>query len=179
VYVSSNLTVDEDTFHVDSTTNSVGIETKNPSANLHVVGNVYVSSNLTVDEDTLHVDAGGKSIGLGTVNPTSNLHVVGNAYVSSNVTTDGTLTLNHPTTALVTDLTSNVDIKVDQLYNVNLDTPLADQLLVYDGTDWVNEYPIHTYIKIRNDLNGVNINAGDAVYVKGTHNSTRYCGRIR
>jgi hypothetical protein len=50
VYVSSNLTVDEDTLHVDATTNSVGIETKNPQANLHVVGNVYVSSNLTVDE---------------------------------------------------------------------------------------------------------------------------------
>jgi hypothetical protein len=29
LYVSSNLTVDEDTLHVDATTNSVGIETKN------------------------------------------------------------------------------------------------------------------------------------------------------
>jgi hypothetical protein len=171
VYVSSNLTVDDDTLHVDAGGKSIGLGTVNPKANLHVVGNVYVSSNLTVDEDTLHVDAGGKSIGLGTVNPTSNLHVVGNAYVSSNVTTDGTLSLNHPTTALVTDLTSNVEVKLDQLSNVTIDTPIAEHLLVYDGSNWVNDFPQHTYIQIRNDLNGVNIEAGDAVYVKGTHNS--------
>jgi hypothetical protein len=138
---------------------------------LVVTGNTNITGDLTVDTDTLHVDAVKHSVGIETLTPSANLHVSGNAYVSSNVTTDGTLTLNNPTTALVTDLASNVDIKVDQLYNVNLDTPLADQILVYDGTDWVNEYPIHTYIKIRNDLNGVNINAGDAVYVKGTHNS--------
>ena len=169
VYVSSNLTVDEDTLHVDATTNSVGIETKSPQANLHVVGNVYVSSNLTVDEDTLHVDATTNSVGIETKNPTSNLHVVGNVYVSSNITTDGTLTLNHPTTALITDLTSNVNIKVDQLYNVNLNAQVADQLLVYDGTDWINEYPMHTYIRIRNDA-GTDISRGDAVYVTGAHN---------
>ena len=170
-YVSSNLTVDTNTLHVDALKHSVGIETLTPNANLHVVGNTYVSSNLTVDTNTLHVDAVKHSVGIETLTPSANLHVSGNAYVTSTVDIDGTLRLNNPTTALVTDLTSNVDIKVDQLYNVNLDTPLADQLLVYDGTDWVNEYPIHTYIKIRNDLNGVNIEAGDAVYVKGTHNS--------
>jgi len=171
VYVSSNLTVDEDTLHVDATTNSIGIETRFPKANLHVVGNVYVSSNLTVDTDTFHVDVVNDSVGIGTVNPTSNLHVVGNVYVTSNTTTDGTLTLNHPTTALITDLTSNVEVKLDQLNSVQISAPASDQILIYDGTDWVNEYPVHTYIKIRNDLNGVNIEAGDAVYVKGTHNS--------
>ena len=169
--VSGDLTVDTDTLFVDSSENKVGIKTVTPSAELHVVGNVYVSSNLSVDEDTFHVDAGGKSIGLGTVNPTSNLHVVGNAYVSSNVTTDGTLTLNHPTTALVTDLTSNVEVKLDQLNSVSIDGPLAEHTLIYDGADWVNDFPMHTYVQIRNDLNGVNIAAGDAVYVKGTHNA--------
>jgi hypothetical protein len=169
VYVSSNLTVDEDTLHVDATTHSVGVETKSPQANLHVVGNVYVSSNLTVDDDTLHVDATTNSVGIETKNPTSNLHVVGNVYVSSNITTDGTLTLNHPTTALITDLTANVEVKVDQLYNVNLNAQVADQLLVYDGTDWKNEYPLHTYIRIRNDA-GTDLSRGDAVYVTGAHN---------
>ena len=170
-YVSSNLTVDTDTFHVDATKHSIGIETKTPDANLHVVGNVYVSDDLTVDTDTFHVDAVKHSVGIETLTPSANLHVEGNAYVSSTVDIDGTLRLNNPTTALTTDLTSNVDIKVDQLYNVNLDAPVADQLLVYDGTDWVNEYPIHTYIKIRNDLPSTDINTGDAVYVRGTHNS--------
>src|SRR5210317_409968 len=169
VYVSSNLTVDEDTLHVDATTNSIGIETKFPKANLHVVGNVYVSSNLTVDEDTLHVDATTNSVGIETKNPTSNLHVVGNAYVSSNLTTDGTLTLNHPTTALITDLTSNVGVKLNQMANVSINTPVADQLLVYSGVDWINEYPLHTYIRIRNDA-GVDLSKGDVVYVKGAHN---------
>jgi uncharacterized Zn finger protein len=171
VYTSGDLTVDTDTFHVDATKHSIGIETKTPDANLHVVGNVYVSDDFTVDIDTFHVDAEYNSVGVGTVSPSANLHVEGNAYVSSTVDIDGTLRLNNPTTALTTDLTSNVDIKVDQLYNVNLDAPVADQLLVYDGTDWVNEYPIHTYIKIRNDLPSTNINTGDAVYVRGTHNA--------
>jgi hypothetical protein len=167
VYVSSNLTVDEDTFHVDATTNSVGIETKNPSANLHVVGNVYVSSNLTVNEDTLHVDAGDKSIGLGTVNPTSNLHVVGNVYVSSNITTDGTLTLNHPTTAVITDLTSNVEVKLDQLANVVIgEKTLANEdMLVYDGSNWTNQLQNHTFLYAKADET---IDKGDAVYATGT-----------
>jgi hypothetical protein len=169
VYASSNLTVDTDTFHVDVEADHVGINTKYPDAELHVVGNAYVSSNLTVDEDTFHVDATTNSVGIETKNPTSNLHVVGNAYVSSNLTTDGTLTLNHPTTALITDLTSNVEVKLNQMANVSINTPVADQLLVYSGVDWINEYPLHTYIRIRNDA-GVDLSKGDVVYVTGAHN---------
>jgi hypothetical protein len=169
VYVSSNLTVDTDTLHVDVGDKSIGLGTVNPNANLHVVGNVYVSSNLTVDTDTLHVDSVNKRVGIETVNPTSNLHVVGNAYVSSNLTTDGTLTLNHPTTAILTDLTSNVEVKLNQMANVSINTPVADQLLVYSGADWINEYPLHTYIRIHNDA-GTDLSKGDVVYVKGAHN---------
>jgi enhancing lycopene biosynthesis protein 2 len=168
VYVSSNLTVDEDTLHVDSTTNSVGIETKFPDANLHVVGNVYVSSDLTVGTDTLHVDVGDKSIGLGTVNPTSNLHVVGNAYVSSNVTTDGTLNLKHPTTALITDLTSNVEVKLDQLNSVLIggEKALANEdMLVYDGSNWTNQLQNHTFLYAKAEET---IAKGDVVYATGT-----------
>ena len=165
-YVSSNLTVDGDTLHVDAENDSVGINTKNPDAELHVVGNVYVSSNLTVDTDTFHVDAGGKSIGLGTVNPTSNLHVVGNAYVSSNTTTDGTLTLNHPTTAILTDLNSNVEVKLNQLANVVIDTTtLANEdMLVYDGSNWVNQLQNHTFLNAKADET---ISKGDVVYASG------------
>src|SRR5210317_1155687 len=167
VYVSSNLTVDTDTLHVDSTTNSVGIETKNPNANLHVVGNVYVSSDLTVDTDTLHVDATTNSVGIETKNPNANLHVVGNVYVSSNITTDGTLTLNHPTTALITDLTSNVEVKLNQLANVTIDTTtLANEdMLVYDGSNWVNQLQNHTFLYAKAEET---IDKGDAVYATGT-----------
>ena len=171
VYVSSNLTVDTDTFHVDVVNDSIGVGTKTPSANLHIVGNVYVSSNLTVDGDTFHVDVVNDSIGVGTKTPTSNLHVVGNVYVTSNTTTDGTLTLNHPTTAILTDLNSNVEIKLNQMANVTIDTTTlsSDHVLAYDGQDWTNEYPIHTFIKIKNDA-GVTISRGDLVYVKGAQN---------
>ena len=93
-----------------------------------------------------------------------------NDVVNVNNATSNTVQFTNPTTALTTDLISNVGIKVDQLHNVNLVGPLADQLLVYDGTDWVNDYPRHTYIQIRNDTTG-SIDAGDAVYVKGTHNA--------
>jgi hypothetical protein len=167
VYVSSNLTVDDDTLHVDATTNSIGIETKFPKANLHVVGNVYVSSNLTVDEDTLHVDATTNSVGIETKNPTSNLHVVGNAYVSSNLTTDGTLTLNHPTTALITDLTSNVEVKLNQLANVVIgEKALANEdMLVYDGSNWTNQLQNHTFLYAKAEET---IDKGDAVYATGT-----------
>ena len=196
VYVSSNLTVDTNTLHVDAETSRVGVGTKEPAylLDVHGTSNVgaltavsgRVATNLIVDD----------RIGINTLTPSTELHIEGNAYVSSNIqaltyfgdggllsnvtlqvvsdhgnTTSNTIQFTNPTTALTTDLTSNVDVKVDQLYNVNLETSLADQLLVYNGTDWVNEYPIHTYIKIRNDLNEVNINKGDAVYVKGTHNS--------
>src|SRR5210317_788523 len=170
VYVTSNLTVDTDTFHVNALTHSVGIETKNPDANLHVVGNVYVTSNLTVDTDTLHVDTVADRVGINTKEPDANLHVVGNAYVSN------TLTLNDPTTALVTDLTSNVLVKLNQLSNVEIDTTSAteslrsDHILVYDGSNWINDYPKHTYVKVFND-SGVELKTGNVVYVVGTHNA--------
>src|SRR6056300_474245 len=167
VYVSSNLTVDEDTLHVDATTHSVGVETKNPSANLHVVGNVYVSSNLTVDDDTLHVDALTHSVGIETKGPDANLHVVGNVYASSNLTTDGTLTLNHPTTALITDLTSNVEVKLNQLANVVLgEKALANEdMLVYDGSNWTNQLQNHTFLYAKAEET---IDKGDAVFATGT-----------
>src|SRR6056300_198750 len=176
VYVSSNLTVDGDTLHVDAGGKSIGLGTVNPHANLHVVGNVYVSSDLTVDTDTLHVDAATDSVGIGTVNPTSNFHVAGNAYVSSNTTTDGTLTLNHPTTAILTDLTSNVEVKLNQLANVSINTTdvdeslRSDHVLVYDGVNWVNEYPAHNYIRFYND-SGATLYSGNCVYIVGHHNT--------
>src|SRR6056300_709952 len=168
VYVSSNLTVDTDTLHVDVENDSIGVGTVNPSANLHVVGNVYVSSNLTVDTQTLHVDVVNDSIGVGTVNPSANLHVVGNAYVTSNTTTDGTLTLNHPTTALITDLTSNVEVKLDQLNSVLIggEKALANEdMLVYDGSNWTNQLQNHTFLYAKAEET---IAKGDAVYATGS-----------
>ena len=167
VYVSSDLTVDTDTLHVDASDSKVGIKTKSPDAELHVVGNAYVSSNLTVDTDTFHVDSVNKRVGIETKNPTSNLHIVGNAYVTSNVTTDGTLNLKHPTTALITDLTSNVEMKLNQLANVVIDTTTLaiEDMLVYDGSNWTNQLQNHTFLYAKAEET---ISKGDAVYATGT-----------
>jgi len=181
--VGSNLFVDEygsnvlfvsgNTYTRDilSVGDKVGIKITDPAAELHVVGNVYISSNLTVDESTFHVDVVNDSVGVGTLNPSANLHVVGNVYITSNTTSDGTLLLNHPTTAILTDLNSNVEIKLNQMANVIIDTTTlsSEHVLTYDGQDWTNEYPIHTFIKIKNDA-GVTISRGDLVYVKGAQN---------
>ena len=66
-------------------TNSLGIGTELPQANLHVVGNTYVSSNLEVGQANLFVDTTSSKIGVGTATPQATLHVDGNAYVSSNL----------------------------------------------------------------------------------------------
>jgi hypothetical protein len=170
VYASSNLTVDTDTFHVDVEADHIGINTKYPDAELHVVGNVYASSNLTVDTDTFHVDVEADHIGINTKYPDAELHVVGNAYVTN------TLKLDDPTTALITDLTANVEVKLNQLANVVINTTdvydslRAEHTLVYDGANWYNDYPKHTYVKIFNDSGG-SLAQGSAVYIKGSHNA--------
>jgi len=149
------------------TESNVGVKTTSPDAELHVVGNVYVSSNLTVDTDTFHVDVEADRVGINTKNPTSNLHVVGNVYVSSNTIMGGTLTINHPTTAILTDLNSNVEIKLNQLANVVLgEKALANEdILVYDGSNWVNQLQNHTFLTVKA---GEAINKGEAVYASGS-----------
>src|SRR6056300_505858 len=161
VYASSNLTVDVDTLHVDVEADHVGINTKYPDAELHVVGNVYASSNLTVDVDTLHVDVEADHVGINTKYPDAELHVVGNVYASN------TLKLDDPTTALITDLTANVEVKLNQLTNVTIDTTtLANEdMLVYDGSNWVNQLQNHTFLYAKAEET---IDKGDAVYATGT-----------
>jgi hypothetical protein len=88
VHVSNNFTVDTDTLFVDSVSDSVGLGTATPDANLHVVGNVYVSSNLTVDLNTLHVDVNKHFVGIETNHPDATLHVMGNTYISEDLTVD-------------------------------------------------------------------------------------------
>jgi predicted acyltransferase (DUF342 family) len=189
-FVSSNLNAESE---LNVTGNAFVSSNLNAQSELNVTGNAFVSSNLNAESElnvTGNAFVSSNVVVTGNVDVQTNLNVTGNAYATeyygdggllSNVnlqvvsdhgnTTSNTIQFTNPTTALTTDLTSNVEVKLDQMANVNINTLLADQTLVYDGADWINEYPVHTYIKIRNDLNGVNIEAGDAVYVKGTHNA--------
>ena len=182
-YMSSNIVV----------TGNADVQTDlNVTGNAYMSSNVVVTGNVDVQTDlnvTGNVDVQSELNVTGNVFVDSNVMVVGNVHAAtyygdggllSNVTlqvisdygntTSNTIQFTNPTTAFTTDLTSNVSVKVDQLHNVNIDTPLDEQILIYDGTDWVNEFPVHTYIKIRNDT-AATIDAGDAVYVRGAHNA--------
>jgi hypothetical protein len=197
VYVSSNLTVDTDTLHVDAETSRVGLGTKAPAYLLDVHGTSNVGALTAVSgrvATDLIVD---QHIGINTLTPSTELHIEGNAYVSSNIqaltyfgdggllsnvtlqvvsdhgnTTSNTIQFTNPTTALTTDLTSNVEVKLDQLSNVSITDLAADQILVYDDSgNWVNEFPLHNYIKIRNAENGITMLAGNTVYIDSFHNA--------
>jgi hypothetical protein len=196
VYISSNLTVDTDTLHVDAETSRVGLGTKAPAYLLDVHGTSNVGALTAVSgrvATDLIVD---QHIGINTLTPSTELHIEGNAYVSSNIqasayfgdggllsnvnlqvvsdhgnATSNTIQFTNPTTALATDLTSNVDVKLDQLSNVSITDLAADQILVYDDSGkWVNEFPLHNYIKIRNAENGITMLAGNTVYIDSFHN---------
>jgi hypothetical protein len=171
-FVFSNLNAESE---LNVTGNAFIFSNLNAQSELNVTGNAYVSSNIVVT---------------GNADVQTDVNVTGNVYATgyygdggllSNVNlqvvsdhgnaTSNTIQFTNPTTAFTTDLISNVEVKLNQLNSVNIDGPLSDHILVYDGTDWVNEYPMHTYIQIRNDESTTTIEAGDAVYVKGTHNA--------
>ena len=84
--------------------------------------------------------------------------------------TSNTIQFTNPTTAFTTDLTSNVGLKLEQLANVNITTPQTDHLLVYDGSDWVNEYNIHNFIKVHNTT-GSTLYKGNVVYIVDSFNN--------
>ena len=90
----------------------------------------------------------------------SNLdQVVNRGNVTSN-----TVEFTNPTTALVTDLTSNVEIKLNQLANVSIDSLSAEQGLLYDGSNWVNDYSVRNFTKIINKT-GDTLYQGNTVYI--------------
>ena len=96
----------------------------------------------------------------------SNLdQVVNRGNVTSN-----TVQFTNAHTALVTDLTSNVGIKIDQLSSVNITSLEAEQGLLYDGTDWVNDYNVRNFTKIINKT-GDTLYQGNTVYIVDGHNA--------
>jgi hypothetical protein len=99
----------------------------------------------------------------------------------SNVTLQRVTTLGNTTTqvasllnthtALTTDLTSNVGVKLNQLANVVIDADLtADQRLIYNGTNWVNDFNDNNFIRVINKT-GVDIAKGNTLYIVDSHNN--------
>ena len=179
-YVSGNVSITEEL----TVSNNVYAD-----KDLEVMGNTYVDGNVVAYKDFTLT---GNAYVSGNVNITNQLTVSDNAYVTGNVQVTEALIVSgnthlegdnvfithtmdflDPTTAIVTDQVSSVQIRLGQLENVasTVSNPSKDHLIVYDGTQWVNDYPMHTYVRIRNDEDTATIEKGDAVYVKGSHNS--------
>ena len=142
----------------------------NVTKELNVTGNAYVSNGLDVT---------------GNVYVSSNAVVVGNVHAAryygdgghlANVTlqvvsdkgntTSNTIQFTNPTTAFTTDLVSNVGINIGQLTNVNVESAAVEQVIVYDGTTWNNQYIDQTLIRVKN-ANGGELSKGTVVCTTG------------
>ena len=153
-YVSGNVTITDQL----SVTGNVYL-----SKDVEIDGNNYVSGNVVATRDI----SANKYYGDGGHLSNITLQVV----TDKSNTTSNAVRFTNPHTAFVTDLTSNVEVKLDQLNNVTVTTPLESQYLIYQDTDeWINDYPSQTFVKIYNATAGT-IYAGNAVYIIQQHNA--------
>jgi UDP-3-O-[3-hydroxymyristoyl] glucosamine N-acyltransferase/predicted acylesterase/phospholipase RssA len=153
---------------------------------VHVYGRMITESNIGIaNTNPVHLLSVGSNIYMeeGLIDVTGNIYATtyhGDGGVLSNLTlqvvtdhgntTSNTIQFTNPTMAFTTDLTSNVDLKLDQLNSVTIDGLTEDQLLVYDGNKWVNEYNLHNFIRVRN-RSGIDMYRGNVVYITGSFNS--------
>ena len=173
VYVSTNVSITEEL----TVSNNVYAD-----KDLEVVGNVYVDGNVVASKD---LTLAGNAYVTGNVNVTKQLSVTDNVYVSGNVEVTKALIVSanthlkgdnvfithtmdflDPTTAIVTNPTSNVGINIGQLKNVNVESATVEQVIVYDGTNWNNQYIDQTLIRVKN-VNGGELSKGTVVCTTG------------
>jgi hypothetical protein len=114
----------------------------------------------------------------GNVQVTEALIVSGNTHLEGdNVFITHTMDFLDPTTAIVTDQVSNVQIRLGQLENVanTVSNPLINQVLTYDqdNSEWSNAYPDQTIVLVRN-TSGVPITRGQAVHVTGSNGNNMF-----
>src|SRR5210317_1963088 len=160
---------------------------------LEVAGNVYMDGNVVAYKDLL---VSGNVYVTGNVNITNQLNALDNVYVSGNVEVTKALIVSgnthlegdnvfvthtmdflDPTTAIVTDQVSNVQIRLGQLENVanTASNPLINQVLTYDqdNSEWSNAYPDQTIVLVKN-TSGVPMTRGQAVHVTGSNGNNMF-----
>src|SRR6056300_705016 len=123
LYVSTNVSITEEL----TVSNNVYAD-----KDLEVMGNVYVSGNVNV---TKQLSVSGNAYISGNVEVTESLIVSANTHLKGdNVFITHTMDFLDPTTAIVTDQVSNVQIRLGQLENVSntASNPLINQVLTYD-----------------------------------------------
>ena len=153
------------------------------TGNAHVSRAIDIGSNVVIDDlasNVLNITGDAKISDTLTANYVSALEFYGDGGILSNVnlqvvsdkgnSTTQTLQFTNPTTAFTTDLVSNVEVKLDQLSNVVIAAPQTDHILTYDGSNWVNEYNIHNFIKVHN-LTGSTLYKGNVVYIVNSFNN--------
>src|SRR5210317_132425 len=184
VYVSQNVSVTEEL----TVTGNVYAD-----KDLEIVGNAYVDGNVVAYKD---LTLSGNAYVSGNVNVTEQLSVSGNAYISGNVEVTESLIVSanthlkgdnvfithtmdflDPTTAIVTDQVSNVQIRLGQLENVanTASNPLINQVLTYDqdNSEWSNAYPDQTIVQVKN-TSGAPMTRGQAVHVTGSNGNNTF-----
>ncbi|CAY39660.1 hypothetical protein OTV1_072 [Ostreococcus tauri virus 1] len=161
VYVSQNVNVTEEL----TISNNVYAD-----KDLEVMGNVYVDGNVNV---TKQLSVSGNAYVSGNVEVTKSLIVSANTHLKGpNVFVTNTMNFLDPTTAIVTDQVSNVQIRLGQLENVSntASNPLAEEVLRYDGNQWMNAFPNHSFLTIKNAEPTATLVSGNAVYISGYQN---------
>jgi len=147
---------------------------------LHVYGNIIAQNNLTLTSGELTaITLNGNVNASGNIETTSGFFK-GDGGILSNVTlqqvtdagntTSNTVQFTNAHTAFTTDLTSNVEIKLNQLSNVNVTGLVEDNILIYDGSNWLNDYNVHNFVKIKNET-GYTLYKGNTVYIVDGHNA--------
>src|SRR5210317_2523539 len=161
VYVSTNVSVTEEL----TVTGNVYAD-----KDLEVMGNTYVDGNVVAYKDFTLT---GNAYVSGNVEVTKALIVSANTHLKGdNVFVTHTMDFLDPTTAIVTDQVSNVQIRLGQLENVSnlASNPIADQVLLYDGNQWMNTFPNHSFLTIKNAETTATMTSGNAVYISGYQN---------
>src|SRR6056300_1722561 len=133
---------------------------------IDVTGNIRVSDTLASEDVTSNTVHANTYYGDGGILSNVTLQVV----TDKGNTTSNTLQFTNSHTAFTTDLTSNVEVKLDQLSNVVITSPQADHLLMYDGSNWVNDYNLHNFIKVHNTT-GSTLYRGNTVYIVDSFNN--------
>jgi cytoskeletal protein CcmA (bactofilin family) len=166
VYVSQNVSVTEEL----TVTGNVYAD-----KDLEVMGNIYVDGNVVAYKDFTLT---GNAYVSGNVEVTKALIVSANTHLKGdNVFVTHTMDFLDPTTAIVTDQISNVQIRLGQLENVSnlASNPLINQVLTYDQDNsvWSNAYPDQTIVQVKN-TSGAPMTRGQAVHVTGSNGNNMF-----
>src|SRR5210317_1563370 len=167
----SNVTLEQVTRFGNTTSNTIffnnpdiavvtdgdmGVGTDTPDHKLHVAGDIRADTDIYA----VQYYGGGNTLS----------NVTLQVVTDKGNTTSNTLQFTNEHTAFTTDLVSNVEVKLDQLSNVVITNLEADHGLVYDGSNWVNDFNIHNFIKVHNNTE-TTLYKGNAVYIVDSFNN--------